>query len=220
LSDSDSNNAVQGRFWRLASWFPKMSESSIERLRIYHVELMLFNGRINLVSPTTERHADQVHFADCIMGLEIVMGNEKAEEFFDIGSGNGFPGLVGAVLYPDRKFVLVEKDGRKAEFLKHMISRLQLENVTVIAGRLEDQPLGAIHAAVSRGFAPLDKALLQTHRHFATGGRFYHFKGESWVAEIAKLPPQIAGIWTTKKVGEYSTPANGPTLSIIGTTKR
>jgi 16S rRNA (guanine527-N7)-methyltransferase len=220
LNNDNVKDAPQGRYWRLPEWFQLLSKQVAERLRIYHIELMLFNGRINLISPTTERHADQVHFADCILGLELIFKNEVSKTIHDIGSGNGFPGLVGGVLYPEKEFVLVEKDGRKAEFLKHMISRLDLTNVKVIAGRLEDQPEGAIETAISRGFAPLPKALLQTHRHFKKGGNYYHFKSESWVAEVAKVPPQLMGIWTTNKVGDYSIPDNGPQLSIVLTKKR
>ena len=211
---------LQGKFWRLTKWFQLLSSDLIDRLRIYHVELIQFNGRINLVSPTTERYADQVHFADSILGLKIIFDQEKADTVYDIGSGNGFPGLVGAVLYPNKKFILIEKDGRKIEFLKHIVSRMGLKNVSLIPERLEDTPEGVITTAVSRGFAPLNKALLQTHRQFAPGGNFYHFKSESWVAEVAKIPPQLMGVWYTKKVGEYSLPDNGPTLSIILTTKR
>lgn len=216
----NTKNTLQGRFWRLAEWFPSLNSADLERLRVFHFELIQFNGRINLISPMSERHADQVHFSDSILGFEKIFKIDKASKVYDIGSGNGFPGLVGSVLYPETEFVLVEKDGRKVEFLKHAASRMQVKNVTIEPSRIEDLPQNSIECAVSRGFAPLYKALLGTIKNFRTGGRYYHFKGESWVAEVAKMPPQLMGVWQTSNLGEYQLPDNGPRLNIISAIKR
>jgi 16S rRNA (guanine527-N7)-methyltransferase len=204
----------------LGDWFPELSESALNQLRVFHAELLQFNGRINLIASTSERHADQVHFADSILGLRIVLSATPSAVIHDLGSGNGFPGLVGAAMAPDRRWVLVERDGRKAEFLKHALFRMGLKNVEVRAGRVEDLGAGAVQAAVSRGFAAIGKALLLSQKSFLPGGMYFHFKSEAWVGEVAELSPQLLGVWSVERIGGYETPDYGPRFSVIRTSKR
>lgn len=53
----------------------------------------------------------------------------------DIGSGGGMPGLVLALLLPDRAVTLVESERRKAHWLEDEARRL--DNVRVVADRTE-----------------------------------------------------------------------------------
>src|SRR5260370_14286576 len=57
-------------------------------------------------------------------------------DFADIGSGAGFPGVPMSVLRPDWSVVLVESHQRKAVFLRE--STRGLSNVSVLAKRAED----------------------------------------------------------------------------------
>ena len=53
------------------------------------------------------------------------------ERLLDLGSGNGFPGVVFGILYSTVNVVLVDRDIRKAEYLKTVISELKLTNLRV-----------------------------------------------------------------------------------------
>ena len=55
----------------------------------------------------------------------------------DLGSGAGFPGLPLAILFPERRFTLVEARERKHHFQREAIRRLDLENVQALLGRSE-----------------------------------------------------------------------------------
>ena len=59
--------------------------------------------------------------ANCLQALSL------PAKIFDIGSGNGFPGLLMAILDPGHEYNLVESDARKCEFLKHCYHRLELK---------------------------------------------------------------------------------------------
>lgn len=210
---------IDGRYWRLARWFKDLAPGQLDQLLIYHAELIKFNGRINLISPRTEKIADQVHFADSIMGGRLVLAETKASKIYDLGSGNGLPGLIMAVLEPRRKFVLVDADARKVEFLKHCVTRLNLKNVEFINGRLEDLEHDSIECAVSRGLASISKALIMSRRATATGCEFYHFKGDSWSKELAEIPSQVLAHWELKDTRSYTLPESTITLSIVLTRK-
>jgi 16S rRNA (guanine527-N7)-methyltransferase len=137
----------------------------------------------------------------------------------DIGAGNGLPGLIFACLAPERSFNLIESDGRKAEFLKHIAHSLGLSNVQVSSVRFENLKGTGAETAVSRGFASISKTLLACNRIFTVGGQFYHFKGSNWATEIAEVPPQLISVWTPVLAGEYTLPASQARRAIVFTKK-
>lgn len=210
-----------GHHWRLATWFKDLTPHQIDQLKIYHSELIKFNGRINLISPRTEKAADHIHFADCVLGSRLVLKRAAAKnEIYDLGSGNGLPGLVLAVLAPEKKLILVDADARKIEFLKHCATRLNLSNVSFVNGRLEDLPEGSIHCAVCRGLASISKALLMARRASSEDCEFYHFKGDTWPNEVAEMPSQLLAHWEPKEVDNYTLPESDIKLSIVQTRRK
>lgn len=211
---------IDGHYWRIGKWFKDLSTQQIEQLKIYHSELIRFNGRINLISPRTEKVADQTHFADSILGGRVVLNSSSRSEIHDLGSGNGLPGLVMAVLASDRNFVLVDADARKVEFLKHSASRMELKNVNFVNGRLEDLPPESVRCAVSRGLASISKALLMSRKSASKDCEFYHFKGDSWSKEVAEIPSQVLAHWEFKHVEDYTLPESITKLSVILTKRR
>ena len=205
--------------WRLDSWFPDLDPTTSALLRLYHSELLKFNGRLNLISRNTERDADEIHFADSILAAKLIHPGLVGKRVFDIGSGNGMPGVVVALLHSDCEVVLIESDGRKCEFLKHIAHVLALKNCSVMNVRLESLRNEQLETVLSRGFATISKSLLATNRFFAKGGRFYHMKGNHWSKEIAELPSQLISYWTPELVGEYSLPVSQARRSVILTHK-
>jgi 16S rRNA (guanine527-N7)-methyltransferase len=210
---SESDNAL----WRIPEWFPTMDPKLAEALKTYHKELMKFNGKLNLISRSTEREADETHFADSLLASELLLKTDLGKKVFDIGSGNGLPGLILAICKPDTEFSLVESDARKCEFLKHMNHVLGLKNVQVMNVRLET--LSGMDVAVSRGFASLSKALLAVNRLFNKGGKFYHLKGNNWSREIADIPSQLIAHWKPELIGEYSLPVSQVRRAVVCTKK-
>jgi 16S rRNA (guanine527-N7)-methyltransferase len=202
-------------FWRIRDWFPKLSEQAYHDLRMLHVELLRFNEKINLISVKTIVDADLHHFADAMIFSSIVRSSFNGKVVWDIGSGNGFPGLVMAVLNRDTEFVLLDSDLKKLEFLKYMISTLKLVNARTEWKRIEDIKDESIEFGVSRGFAPLPRALLVTRKAFKKGGVYFHMKSQEWPIEMASLPPQLCSTWNTSFLQDYDLPIGNIRLSIL-----
>ena len=68
-------------------------------------------------------------------GLGIFHGEGGA--CFDIGSGAGVPGIPLAIINPKIQWTLVDSNGKKARFLKHVVREAQLANVSVSQKRIE-----------------------------------------------------------------------------------
>lgn len=215
----DGDDGVNA-LWRVPQWFPDLSPAVLENLKSYHVELLKFNGRLNLISRNTEREADEIHFADTIAASEVILGHTKAPKIYDMGSGNGFPGLVMAIMDPSRELNLIESDSRKCEFLKHMTHTLKLSKVSILNVRLETLKDQNIQVAVNRGFASISGTSLACNRVMSKGAVVYHLKGNSWANEIAEMPVQLISFWEPELLGEYSLPVSQARHAIVRTVKK
>lgn len=213
--ESDSANAL----WRIPEWMPNLAPDLLTKLKLYQTELLKFNPRLNLISRTTEREADEIHFVDCLLAFEIMKNVTITSPIFDIGSGNGFPGLIFAIMDPARSYVTLESDMRKCEFIKHVAAVLDLKNVSIMNLRLENLKQGEIQTAISRGFASLSKTALVCNRIFESGSRFFHMKGSTWSTEVAEIPSQLIAQWKPELIGEYSLPNTQARRAVVCTTK-
>ena len=100
-----------------------------------HYELMVkWNRTHNLTRILSLEDAVVKHYLDCILGFEFVPEKKKIH---DMGSGAGFPGVIGAILRPEQKFVLVEPARKRATFLSQVKATLNLNNVEISNNRAE-----------------------------------------------------------------------------------
>jgi 16S rRNA (guanine527-N7)-methyltransferase len=206
-------------FWRIPEWFPELNSSSASLLKAFRDELLFFNNKISLISPGTLLNSDSIHFADGILGSQIVFSQLKQKEIYDFGSGNGVPGIVFACLYPGINVKLVESDTRKNEYLKHCISKLGLKNCSAILARIEDLAQESVKAVMARGLASVSKSIILARKCTSVNGQFFHFKGPSWPSEIGEIPSQVLSSWDVQKLGDYRLFDSGQVMSIILTTR-
>ncbi len=205
--------------WRIDQWFPDLSPEMRARLKKYHEELLKINKSLNLIGVKTIPMADAIHFADSILASRLIAKDLKENEIYNFGASNGFPGLIMALLIPERKFHLVEGDGKKVEFLKHIANLLEIRNVDFLSRPIDALPAETVKCAVSRGFAPLSKAMLATRKIFPVGGVYYHLKGEEWATEIADIPTQLCSYWQPGLLGEYKLPVGEVKFAVVKTEK-
>ncbi len=213
-------NNDQSANWRLKTWFPDIDEKAHDQLFKYFTELQKFNKVVNLVSAKTLLHADAIHFADSILSSRIVSKKVNNNVYlYDLGSGNGFPGLVYSILYPNQKVVLMDSDERKCEFLKHVSDSLSLSNVIVQNKKIDVLPANTIEQAICRGFAPLPKALLVLRKCAKKGALVFHMKSEEWALEVSQIPSQLCSVWEPALEGEYKLPIGDIKMFAVRTEK-
>ena len=76
------------------------------------------------------------HFIDSLFLTKVI--NDTERTFIDVGTGAGFPGLVLAIFYPEREFLLVDSVRKKIEFINEVINELKLQNVNTSFERSEE----------------------------------------------------------------------------------
>jgi 16S rRNA (guanine527-N7)-methyltransferase len=107
----------------------------------------------------------------------------------DLGSGGGFPGLVLAVLLADTAGAnvhLVESNGKKCAFLRHVVRTLALP-ASIHTARIEDviATLPKPDIVTARALAPLPLLLDMAAPQMLAGVPAFFHKGREWREEVA-----------------------------------
>lgn len=150
--------------------------------------LIKFNKVINLVSPKDLNSLRTKHIQDATHSFRIFMdiyGNPNGYPIYDLGTGNGIPGLIWAILDPDSHYNLVEIDLRKSEFLKHCARELDLKNVLVINKDFNAIEYPKHFLFLARAFMNLDKLLNPNSKIIDQYG--FLIKGSTWNNELGHL---------------------------------
>jgi len=120
-----------------------LGSDALDRLLVYFAELTKWSRRINLIArDTPEVQILENHFLDSLTLLPLLLAQgNRAVHLLDVGTGAGFPGLVLACVLPEARFTLVEPRQKRVTFLRHLLRTLQLNNVSVVADRIEPHAL-------------------------------------------------------------------------------
>ena len=134
---------------------------------VHYIQLIArWNKTFNLTAIRGVEEMVSKHLLDSLAVQPFVEGSL----ILDIGSGAGIPGIPFAITSPDKKFVLIDSNGKKTRFLMQAKIDLKLDNVEVIHQRVEDfQPMEQGHRIyfdeiTARAYAATDE-ILKTSAH-------------------------------------------------------
>jgi 16S rRNA (guanine527-N7)-methyltransferase len=148
-------------------------------------ELEQGNAQFNLTAIRDRPGMLRKHVLDSL-SLQAYLRGERVA---DVGTGAGFPGLVLAIVNPDRRFTLIEATGKKARFVEQTTQRLGLSNVLVVNSRAETyRPSELFDTVVARALSSLADFVAYAGHLSAPGGRLLAMKGKRPDDEIFALP--------------------------------
>jgi 16S rRNA (guanine527-N7)-methyltransferase len=195
MSESENN-------WNLLEqWFPELSSESWEQLKEYTSLLREWNEKINLVSRKDMDRFETKHLAHCLTITNFLRLMPKAQ-VLDVGTGGGLPGIPLAICYPQARFTLMDSIGKKVMVVEDMVKRLNLENVEIRRGRVEELPkkrtydfiIGRAVSALPTFFGWVNNKIRKGARNSPANGILY-LKGGDYTEELKTSGLHPAKIW-------------------------
>ncbi len=136
-----------------------VSRETLEKYKAWHLLLIKWNAKINLVAKSTLPEFWTRHALDSWQITPLLRKTDN--KCLDFGSGGGFPGLAMAIALAEKsksEVTLTESAGKKASFLKAVCRDLALP-AKIHSGRIEDLKIFSADVITARAFAPLDRLL-------------------------------------------------------------
>lgn len=135
------------------------------------------------------------HVLDSLSVLPYLQG----ERILDIGSGAGIPGIPLAIALPEKKFTLVDSNGKKTRFMLQAVTDLGLQNIEVVKARVEDYcPGQGFDTVISRAFGNLAQMCKYAAHCCAAQGVMLVMKGQYPEYELTDLPQEAEIIWVQR----------------------
>ncbi|MDH5424973.1 MAG: 16S rRNA (guanine(527)-N(7))-methyltransferase RsmG [Gammaproteobacteria bacterium] len=183
---------------------------------IQYIELIeKWNKSFNL---TAIRQIDEMltlHLLDSLAVVPFITGRRV----LDVGSGAGLPGIVLALCYPEKEFVLIDTNGKKARFMTQAKIELGLSNVEVIQARVDDyqanQPFDTI---ISRAFASISDMLGLVGHLVTAETTVLAMKADS-EEEISQMPTDYKLAYTIEQIHELTVPGLQAKRQLIAISK-
>ena len=164
-----------------------LSEQQKQQLLQYLALLIKWNKAYNL---TAVRNPDEMVSRHLLDSLSVVQYVEQyGNDWLDVGSGGGMPGVPLAIIFPERKFTLLDSNGKKTRFLTQVKLELKLDNLEVIHNRVEAfTPAGAFSGIISRAFSSLADFTNWTRHLGDVNSHWLAMKGVHPDDELQALP--------------------------------
>jgi len=168
------------------SRFTQVSRETITSLIKYENYLIKSNKITNLIGRSTINQIWLRHFLDSSQVIDFIDKNDS--NLVDLGSGAGFPGLVIAILAKDRKIPLkvklIEKNPRKASFLKEIIQNLNLKVEVLNLNVLKQPEKLRADLIIARAFMPLKIILRFLDKSTKNWKKVFLFLGKTGQVEL------------------------------------
>ncbi|MBN2886510.1 MAG: 16S rRNA (guanine(527)-N(7))-methyltransferase RsmG [Chromatiaceae bacterium] len=147
--------------------------------------LARWNRAFNLTAVRDPLEMVARHLLDSLAVAPFVFG----ETLLDVGTGAGLPGLVLAILEPERRFWLLDSNGKKIRFVRQAALELGLTNVEPVQARIETyRPGRKFSTIVSRAVAAPDVLRARDGGLLEQPGRLLLMRGRH-PRETGETPP-------------------------------
>ena len=166
----------------------ELTAQQLNLLVSYIEQLSKWNKAYNLTAVRDPLDMIKLHIFDSLAIIQCLT-KLNGNRFIDIGTGAGLPGMVLAIVWPQKIVHLLDTNGKKTRFLTHFKHLHQLNNVEIINQRCENYlPELGYDVILSRAFATIKDMLNGCQQLVTLGGFFVAMKGIYPAAELEAMP--------------------------------
>lgn len=143
------------------------------------------NSKHNLISKNDEKFLYEKHIYDSL-GIKLFFEkyNIKNANILDIGCGGGFPCVPVAIEFPGMQILGVDSIRKKIASVQAIKEELKLNNLELIADRVENIKEKKFDIVVSRAVAEMSKISEYALPMLKKGGYFIAYKSKKALEEI------------------------------------
>ncbi|MBQ74208.1 MAG: 16S rRNA (guanine(527)-N(7))-methyltransferase RsmG [Gammaproteobacteria bacterium] len=153
--------------------FP-LADTLVSKSTAFIDQLCRWNEVYNLTAVQVPEEMVVRHLLDSLSIAPFIEGSR----IIDVGSGAGLPGIPLAILYPAKKFVLLDSNGKKTRFMTQAVIELELENVVVVQDRVEQYHGEKFDQVLCRAFASLETIAEKVSHLLHSQGNVLAMKGK------------------------------------------
>ena len=163
----------------------EVTEAQCDKLIDFLLMMHKWNKAYNLTSVRDPQQMLVRHILDSI----VIAPHLDKQDYIDVGTGPGLPGIPLAIIHPDKNFVLLDSLGKRVRFMKQAAFELGLDNIEPVQSRVEAYSSQIrLDGVLSRAFASL-KDMLHWCQHLVDSeGEFLALKGQFPTDEVEQLP--------------------------------
>ena len=121
----------------LIKYFPNLSNTQVAQFQQLGVLYPSWNEKINVIS---RKDIDNLYVNHILHSLAIAkfLMPVDGSTFLDMGTGGGFPGIPLAILFPECKFHLIDRIGKKIKVASSIAEEIGLTNVSFQHGDIAE----------------------------------------------------------------------------------
>lgn len=150
----------------ILQYFPALTERQREQLETMMRLYPEWNARINVISRKDIDNLETNHLLHS-MAIAKFITFTPGTEVLDLGCGGGLPGLPLAVLFPECRFHLVDRVGKKIRVATEIAEACGLSNITLRHGDSGECPRSAFDFVVSRAVMNLPDLIKAARPHIS-----------------------------------------------------
>ena len=175
----------------IKKYFSSLSETQLGLFAMLGELYPEWNSKINVIS---RKDIDNLYVNHILHSLAIAkfVDFKPGSAILDMGTGGGFPGVPLAVMFPEVRFHLVDRIGKKLKVVDDIVSRIGLNNVSTQHGDIGEVK-GSYDFVVSRAvmdlgdLIPLVRRLVSKTSFNAIPNGLICLKGGNLEAELRKV---------------------------------
>lgn len=153
----------------ILKYFPDLTEHQRQQFELMGTLYSEWNEKINVISRKDIGNLYERHILHS-MALAKFVTPLPGTRILDLGTGGGFPGLPLAVLWPQCKFHLIDRIGKKIKVASSVAEGIGLGNVTFQHGDMGECH-EKFHFVVSRAVMRLDELVKLVRRNISAPDR-------------------------------------------------
>lgn len=154
-----------------------LDEEIIEKLNQWEEFFKQYNSHTNLMSQNDIQVLFEKHVFDSL-AINKWSEFQTQKKILDVGCGGGFPSVILAICFENKKIIANDSRIKKINFIKEIKEKLKLNNLEILYSRIEEAPNQNVDLIVSRAVGKMVDVWELSKKHLKKQGNFLIYKAK------------------------------------------